>query len=82
VEAYGFTSDADGPERKRLTITALVAGTFYDAYGYTRAWFEDQNLAIGAVTGMRMVRKAKGREGPGVVAVEQETWTPAPVGDA
>jgi hypothetical protein len=82
VEAYGFTSDADGPDRKRFTITALVAGSIDDATGYTIAWFEAQNLTLGGISAMHLLRKAKGREGPGVVSVEQEHWAPAPLGDA
>lgn len=51
-----------------------IAGSLDDAIAFINDWLAKRGLQATSHGPMKLERKANGREGPGVVSVEDETW--------
>ena len=77
IEVEALPSDRETNEngqQKRWSGCLRVASQYDDLYKYVNEWLSDHDMEATRHGFFQELRKAKGREGPGVVEVLKEEW--------
>ncbi|WP_440957260.1 hypothetical protein ACFELO_08045 [Oceanicaulis sp. LC35] len=63
-------------KRGKLRATLLVSGNLDSVVQAANAWVMAQDLTLDRHEELKLLRKSKSREGPGLVEVLSEDWMP------